>query len=376
MNIEYERLEWEDYPSTETPINAENLNHLEEGIAGLYSDRYDMQSNIAYVEDGDTASKDYIPNSYLMRDGLFYKVKKTILYGDSFDSGEDGNIEHVDISSQFGSGGGGSTGCVELTQAQYDALSDEAKMLDVIYLITDSPDNYLDEVFGNFATVEYTDTASKPYDPGDYLVYNNKFYVVTDSIAQDDTITPGTNVEQTTVGDALQSHKLIPDNSDLNDYTIPGTYYVVNAASAQTITNTPMTAAYNLNVEILGADWVHQTARQAGDVVEYERLLNPGSSEWSNWVKRIPRFTQRTYTQSLTVAANATANATINVALSGYVPMAIAAFATNHGSILPQHLMLNYSNHTVVVYVRSVNGASLTTNFQVTVLYVSSGFGL
>lgn len=205
MNIEYERLEWEDYPSTETPINAENLNHLEEGIAGLYSDRYDMQSNIAYVEDGDTASKDYIPNSYLMRDGLFYKVKKTILYGDSFDSGEDGNIEHVDISSQFGSGGGGSTGCVELTQAQYNALSDDAKMLDVIYLITDSPDNYLDEVFGDFASVEYTDTASKAYAVGDYLVYDSKFYKVTSAIAQSDTIVPDTNVEQTTVANEVES---------------------------------------------------------------------------------------------------------------------------------------------------------------------------
>lgn len=203
MDINYERLEWEDFPSTETPINADNLNHLEEGIAGLYAERYEMQSNIAYVEDGDTASKDYLPNSYLMRDGLFYKVTKTILYGDSFDSGEDGNIEHVDISSQFGSGGGGSTGCVELTQAQYDALSDEAKMLDVIYLITDSPDNYLDEVFGDFASVEYTDTASKAYAVGDYLVYDNKFYKVTSAIAQGGTIVPDTNVVKTTVGDEV-----------------------------------------------------------------------------------------------------------------------------------------------------------------------------
>lgn len=240
MDINYERLEWEDFPSTETPINAENLNHLEEGIAGLYSDRYDMQSNIAYVEDGETASKDYLPNSYLMRGGLFYKVKKTILYGDTFDSGEDGNIEHVDISSQFGSGGGGSTGCVELTQAQYDALSDEAKMLDVIYLITDSPDNYLDEVFGDFATVEHTDTASKAYAVGDYLVYDNKFYLVTDNIAQDDTITPGTNVKQTTVGDEFGSFKKAKTFSsafDMNDVTTSGMYFA--NVSVRNITNWP-----------------------------------------------------------------------------------------------------------------------------------------
>lgn len=99
--------------------------------------------------------------------------------------------------------GGGSTGCVELTQAEYDALTDEEQLADVIYLITDSPDNYLDEVFGDFATVEYTDMASKSYAVGDYLVYDSKFYKVTTAIAQGGTIVPDTNVEQTTVGDEV-----------------------------------------------------------------------------------------------------------------------------------------------------------------------------
>lgn len=34
--VNYERLDWEDYPSEDTPLNAENLNQMEEGIAGLY----------------------------------------------------------------------------------------------------------------------------------------------------------------------------------------------------------------------------------------------------------------------------------------------------------------------------------------------------
>lgn len=36
--VNYERLDWEDYPSEDTPLNAENLNRMEEGIAGLYAD--------------------------------------------------------------------------------------------------------------------------------------------------------------------------------------------------------------------------------------------------------------------------------------------------------------------------------------------------
>lgn len=218
MSRGYDQLAWVDYPEMLTPISAANLNRMENGIANLYTDRNKMENNIAYVEDGDTSSRHYNANAYLMHNGVFYKVTEEINIGDTLDYGLDGNIAHVDISSQFGSGGGGSTGCVELTQAQYDALSEEAKMADVIYLITDSPDNYLDEVFGDFATVEYTDTASKAYSVGDYLVYDNKFYLVTDDIAQGDTITPNTNVRQTTVGEEVKKISVIGEIVTATNY--------------------------------------------------------------------------------------------------------------------------------------------------------------
>lgn len=209
MSREYDQLAWVDYPETLTPISAANLNRMENGIANLYTDRNKMENNIAYVEEGETATRHYFINSYLMLNGIFYKTTSEINIGDILDPTLAGNIEHVDVSSQFGSGGGGSTGCVELTQAQYDALSDEAKMLDVIYLITDSPDNYLDEVFGDFASVEYTDTASKAYAVGNYLVYDSKFYKVTSAIAQGDTIVPDTNVVKTTVGEEVAKRDII-----------------------------------------------------------------------------------------------------------------------------------------------------------------------
>lgn len=36
--INYERINWEDLPARTTPINAENLNKMDEAIAGLYHD--------------------------------------------------------------------------------------------------------------------------------------------------------------------------------------------------------------------------------------------------------------------------------------------------------------------------------------------------
>lgn len=36
--VNFQKLVWEDYPSTDTPLSADNLNRLEEGVEGLYRD--------------------------------------------------------------------------------------------------------------------------------------------------------------------------------------------------------------------------------------------------------------------------------------------------------------------------------------------------
>ena len=164
--------------------------------------RNNLLENLATIEPTSTASTDYDKDAYLVFNGYLYITTEAITAGDTLDPGEGGNIARVDVASQFGSGS------VELTQAEYDALSEDEKMDDVLYLITDSPDNYLDEVFGDFATVEYTNTASKDYAVGKYLVYGNKLYKVTTAITSGGTIvTSGAsaNVEQTTVGNELSN---------------------------------------------------------------------------------------------------------------------------------------------------------------------------
>lgn len=46
MRVNFNRLHWEDFPSAETPLSAANLNRLEEGVAGLYSDVSEMQQTV------------------------------------------------------------------------------------------------------------------------------------------------------------------------------------------------------------------------------------------------------------------------------------------------------------------------------------------
>lgn len=57
----------------------------------------------------------------------------------------------------------------------------------------------IQNILGDFATVELTSTASQAYKAGDFLVYEELLYKVTTDIASGGTITPGTNVTQTTV---------------------------------------------------------------------------------------------------------------------------------------------------------------------------------
>ena len=55
MKVDFKRLTWENYPSTETPINADNLNRLEEGVAGLYSDMAGIEEGIDSFKDETSA---------------------------------------------------------------------------------------------------------------------------------------------------------------------------------------------------------------------------------------------------------------------------------------------------------------------------------
>ena len=63
-------------------------------------------------------------------------------------------------------------------------------------------------ILGDFATVQASTTASKAYKIGEFLVLNNLLYRVTAAIASGGTITVGTNVVRTTVGDEVANNVL------------------------------------------------------------------------------------------------------------------------------------------------------------------------
>lgn len=46
MNIVYERVEWEDLPQKTTPLNAENLNNMDAGIANVTDLANDLDTRV------------------------------------------------------------------------------------------------------------------------------------------------------------------------------------------------------------------------------------------------------------------------------------------------------------------------------------------
>ena len=72
------------------------------------------------------------------------------------------------------------------------------------------------KILGDFASYEATTTASKAYKVGELLTYNGYLYRVTTAIALGGTITVGTNVVQTTVGDEVQNDTLFFTNVSIS----------------------------------------------------------------------------------------------------------------------------------------------------------------
>lgn len=81
------------------------------------------------------------------------------------------------------------------------------------------------------------------------------------------------------------ANEQIPENSDLNDYTMTGTYYCSGTSVATTIANSPTTYNYKLVVEFITASYVQQTVidRMGG---RWSRNYALNSDTWTKWVCR------------------------------------------------------------------------------------------
>ena len=102
----------------------------------------------------------------------------------------------------------------------------------------------------------------------------------------------------------------IPNNSNIDNYTSLGVYYVPNAASAATMTNGPVTwSGYKLVVEQMGGgSSLRQTAYLTSVGTLYRRK---DGGAWSDWVSLITSVDTKTVTQlTLTYTTNSLVTST------------------------------------------------------------------
>lgn len=83
---------------------------------------------------------------------------------------------------------------------------------------------------------------------------------------------------------------LIPDNSDLNDYTTAGNYYVANSSSATTIANTPFTSAgYRLICQIgytsNNSSYMYQIAFGTNGNIKFRCYSTSAWGDWTSYSK-------------------------------------------------------------------------------------------
>lgn len=111
--------------------------------------------------------------------------------------------------------------------------------------------------------VEQTGSATKPYTVGDYVITGGKMYVVTANIPDGGTFTPGTNVDQTTVGAVLKALSTgkqdtltfdnVPTQGSNNPVKSGGIYTAIQASGKVDSVNNVQPDA-NKNVELNAED--------------------------------------------------------------------------------------------------------------------------
>jgi len=91
----------------------------------------------------------------------------------------------------------------ETTLAQMRALA--VRTVGLGGEIAEAAADAIEEVSDEIAAEEESSTASAAHSAGSYLRFNGNLYKVTQNIAVGGTITPGTNIESTSVGEELKT---------------------------------------------------------------------------------------------------------------------------------------------------------------------------
>lgn len=162
----YTRVEWQDLPSQETPLSAENLNHMDNGI-------YELAEDVTAIEErlDELGTSDASDNTV------------------EFDDDPSEPIDLVDSPNTLANI---MTGIYSRVKTLITAVED---------LVTQTDFN---TAVGSMAAVEANTAASTNYASGDLFIHNNQLYRATAAISAGTQITNENSVE-TSLGAEIKS---------------------------------------------------------------------------------------------------------------------------------------------------------------------------
>lgn len=307
-------------------------NFINQTIFGAINELNDNKNIAVLFSTSDT----YAVGDYVIYNGTLYKCISTVSTAGAWDASK---WTPVVVTDEMGSGGGGNTDYVELTQAQYDAL-EQAGTLDptVLYFITDGQS-------GNEIIDDTTTSASKVWS------------------------SDKTNTEIQAKQDDLTGGSL--SNVDLDDYTSNGNYWVTQTS----VLNKPVTNFGYLEVLRCSSSLYMQmfTAFGADNTTvkgeTYVRFY--ANSQWYGWNKiadSTPETVKVTRT-NLTQNAGVSRFSFASPAVTGYTRMVISANPSNSFIRL---VRFEENGNNVDLFLNNDSTSSVTYDITIAVAYIKS----
>lgn len=200
-SLDYQRVNWEDAPSVATPLSAENLSNMDNGIASLYRDVEALETAVEDIEVSD--------------------VSETTA---TFDDPADAPLQ-ASGSTIFNI----ITGIHSRIRALFDAISNDITVTDSGKILDARVGNALATMMASISG----DYADRDYNIGDYLIVNSekKLYEVIDTIHAGDELQVGVNIAEnsTTVANELSALYAMQEGEVLTT-TYTSQSYVTEAA--------------------------------------------------------------------------------------------------------------------------------------------------
>ena len=268
-----------------THANKATLDAIDSTTKSAYDGLVTLLTGITTVVNTVTDNTTYIPTCHAIVDYVSSLGGGDMLKS-VYDTNNDGTVDAADYATTAGSATTATTATSattadSATTAGYANSAGDSTKLGGLNSTAYALTGDVQKLFGDVATYQATSVALRNYAVGDFMIYNNYFYEVTQAIAQGGTITDGTNITQKTVGEVLTAlASATPADMTGATSLLPGTHGLVPAPSAGD------------QDKVLKGDGTWGTADEA--TVRYDESTSyiqcKDSQGWFNWkyASRIP----------------------------------------------------------------------------------------